>query len=353
MSLETVEPRPSDPIVRSASWLVIFVLATFILKSLSFLFVPFAIAILLVYAMGIPLNFLQKFNIPNFMRIILVVLAVLGCIFLLGRLLASNINEFNRQLPIFEEKFWIYAKNLLALVEMTPTEAREIYSSFMATFNKADLKPLGSIIQHMGGSLFSFLGNTMWVLLFMMFILAEWDDFPRRVSRAVGKNAARPILKSSARINHAVQHYLGLKTAISAGTGLLVTIVLSIMGVPFALLWGVLAFLLNFIPNIGSLISVVPPVAITLFDSGSVGRTMLTAVLLITIQLVMGNFVEPKVMGKGLNLSPLVVLLSLLFWGWMWGIPGMLLSVPLTAAIKIAMEQVEATKPLAALLAGS
>lgn len=352
MSVEEPVHRPVDPIVRSASWLIIFVLATFIFKSLEFIFVPFAIAILLVYALGIPLNFLKKFNIPNFLRMILVVLALLGFIYLLGRLVAANINEFIRQLPIFEEKFWDYARSLLALVEITPAEAREIYSSFMATFNKADLKPIGTILQRMGGSLFSLLGNTMWVLLFMLFILAEWDHFPRRVTHAVGLETARPILLSISRINHAVQHYLGLKTAISAGTGVLVTVSLSLFSVPFALLWGVLAFMLNFIPNIGSLIACLPPIAITLFHFGSIGRTLLVAVVLISIQLVMGNVVEPRVMGKGLNLSPLVVLLSLVFWGWMWGIPGMLLSVPLTAAIKIAMEQVEVTKPLAALLAG-
>ena len=353
MSIEPPSARSVDPIVRAASWLIIFVLGTFILKSLDFLFVPFAIAILLVYAMGVPLTFLRRFNIPNFLRIILVVLALFGCLYLLGRLVASNISEFTQQLPGFEEKFWLYAKHFLAVFEITPAEAQEMYASFMATFTKADLKPLGAMIQRMGGSLFAFLGNIMWVLLFMMFILAEWEAFPRRIVKAVGQDTARPILVSIAQINQAVQHYLGLKTAISAGTGLLVTIALAIFGVPFALLWGVLAFLLNFIPHIGSLISVLPPVAITLFDTGSAGQTLLVAVLLSTIHLVIGNYVEPKVMGKGLNLSPLVVLLSLVFWGWVWGIPGMLLSVPLTAALKIAMEQLEVTKPLAALLAGN
>jgi predicted PurR-regulated permease PerM len=124
-----------------------------------------------------------------------------------------------------------------------------------------------------------------------------------------------------------------------------------LFGIHFAVLWGVLAFALNFIPNIGSLISVVPPVAITLFQTGSVTKTLVVAGILITIQMVVGNVVEPKVMGRGLNLSPLVVLLSLLFWGWMWGIAGMLLSVPLTAAIKIGMEQLDSTRPIARLMA--
>jgi predicted PurR-regulated permease PerM len=94
----------------------------------------------------------------------------------------------------------------------------------------------------------------------------------------------------------------------------------------------------------------VPPIAITLFQYGSIGKTLVVAILLLGIQFLMGNVLEPKLMGRGLNLSPLVVVFSLIFWGWLWGIPGMLLSVPLTAAIRIAMEQMDATKTLAVLI---
>ena len=149
-----------------------------------------------------------------------------------------------------------------------------------------------------------------------------------------------------------MQHYLGLKILLSLLTGLLVAIALKGFAVPFALLWGVLTFLLNFIPNIGSVIATLPPVAIALFHSGSPARTLLVAAVLVLIQMVVGNFLEPRMMGKGLNLSPLVVLLALLFWGWMWGIVGMLIAVPLTAAIKIACEQLDSTRPVAILMSG-
>jgi len=141
-----------------------------------------------------------------------------------------------------------------------------------------------------------------------------------------------------------------LKTLISLLTGVLVALSLYLLQAPFPFLWGLLAFLLNFIPNIGSIVAGIPPILVTLFDSGSITKTLMVAVAFIVIQIVVGNFVEPKVLGKGLDLSPLIVLLSLLFWGWLWGIPGMLLSVPLTAALKISMEQFDRTKPLAILL---
>jgi predicted PurR-regulated permease PerM len=184
----------------------------------------------------------------------------------------------------------------------------------------------------------------------MAFILAERDAFLKRLVNQIGSENAAPILDSIKQINQSVQEYLGLKTLISFLTGALVTIVLIIAGVDFALLWGVLTFILNFIPTIGSIIATVPPITITLFQSGSITKTIIIIILLLCIQFVVGSVLEPRLMGRGLNLSPLVVLFSLIFWGWLWGIPGMLLSIPLTAAIRIAMEQIDATKTVAALI---
>ena len=131
---------------------------------------------------------------------------------------------------------------------------------------------------------------------------------------------------------------------------MVVVTVLSLLGVDFALLWGTLVFILNFIPTIGSIVATVPPIAITFFQFGSIGKTIVVAILLIATQLIVGNILEPKIMGRGLKLSPMVVLLSLIFWGWIWGIPGMLLSVPLTAAIRIGMEQLDSTRTIAELI---
>ncbi len=337
-------------VVQWASWLLVVVLSTIILKNLGFLFIPLSIALLFVYALGVPLNLMQKLKVPNGLRIVLVVGGVLGVMYLFGRLISINVREFHQQLPLFEAKFWAYAEQILELAGLSVSEAREIYGSFIDSFGQDGLKPVGAFVKSVSGSFFSFLGNSIWVLLFMAFIMAGADGFSAKVISAFGEKEAATILEARKRINTAVQHYLGLKTLISAITGGLVFIALVLFGVHFAMLWGVLAFMLNFIPNIGSLISVVPPVAITLFQTGSIGKAVAVACVLTGIQMVVGSVVEPKVMGDGLNLSPLVVLLSLLFWGWVWGIPGMLLSVPLTATLKIGMEQVEATRPFARMM---
>ena len=337
-------------ITEAASWLLLLVLLTIILKTLDFLFIPLCFAILACYAMGIPLDYLKQLKVPSFLRIIIVVVIVLMLIFMLGKLVSVNINEFQKQLPVYEAKFWEYTSHILAYFDISQEQGKEMLDSFLNNFKQKRLASLGGLVQTVSASFFSFLGNFMWVLLFMIFILAEREAFARRLAKSMGVENATPVVESMKRINTAVQQYLGMKTTISLLTGALVTVVLWLFGVDFALLWGTLVFIMNFIPTIGSIVATIPPIAITLFQYGSISKTLLVAVLLIAVQVVVGNILEPKIMGRGLNLSPLVVLLSLIFWGWVWGIPGMLLSVPLTAAIRIGMEQLESTSTAAALI---
>jgi len=343
------QTKASFSVNKAASWLLVIVLATFILQTLDFLFIPLCFAILACYALGIPLDFLKRFHLPGFVRIVLVIGLVLLLIFILGKLVVLNVANFQARLPEYETKFWEYANLLLSRFDITQAQAIEAFQAFWGKIMQNQFS-FGSLVKSFSGSFFAFLGNVLWVVLFMAFILAERELFTRRLIRQLGKDNAEPVLDSIGKINISVQQYLGLKTLISFLTGALVTIVLAVAGVDFALLWGVLTFVLNFIPTIGSIVATLPPIAVTLFQSGSIGKTLVIAVLLLAIQFTVGNVLEPKMMGRGLNLSPLVVLFSLIFWGWLWGIPGMLLSVPLTAAIRIAMEEIDATKTVAVLI---
>ena len=347
--MDSTSKRARFNITVAASWLLLIVLLTFILQTLSFLFIPLCFAILVCYALGIPLDFLKRFHLPGFVRIILVVGLVSFLVYMLGKLVMLNVHSFQSQLPEYEAKFWEYANIILARFDISQQQANEAIDAFLSNIRQNHFS-FGNLLQSLSGSFFSFLGNVLWVVLFMAFILAERESFTRRLVNQLGPENADPILESLQTINDSVQQYLGLKTLISFLTGALVTIVLSFAGVDFALLWGVLTFILNFIPTIGSIVATVPPIAVTLFQSGSPGKTIIIAILLLCIQFLVGNVLEPKLMGRGLNLSPLVVLFSLIFWGWLWGIPGMLLSVPLTAAIRIAMEQIDATKTVAVLI---
>ena len=140
-----------------------------------------------------------------------------------------------------------------------------------------------------------------------------------------------------------------IQTLISAAAGLLIGLWLAILGVPYPVLWGTLAFLLNFVPNIGSIIAAVPVILLALVQLG-VGSALLAALGFAVVFMVLGNLIQPKLMGKGLSLSTLVVFLSMVFWGWVLGPVGMILSVPMTSLVKIFLESHEETRGLAVML---
>ena len=349
--MNSTSERSKFNVTVAASWLLLVVLVTLILQSLSFLFIPLCFAILACYALGIPLDFLKRFRLPGFVRIILVVGLVLLFIYMLGKLVVLNVADFQAQLPAYETKFWEYADIILSRFDISRVQANEAMDAFLSKIKQSGFS-FPRLVQNLSGSFFSFLGNVLWVVLFMAFILAERESFTKRLVNQLGRENAEPILKSLQQINNSVQQYLGLKTLISFLTGALVTIVLTIAGVDFALLWGVLTFILNFIPTIGSIVATLPPIAITLFQSASISKTLVIAILLLCIQFLVGNVLEPKLMGRGLNLSPLVVLFSLIFWGWLWGPIGLLLAVPIMAVFKAMSEHIDGIRPAGELLRG-
>jgi predicted PurR-regulated permease PerM len=184
----------------------------------------------------------------------------------------------------------------------------------------------------------------------MVFMLLEAAGFPRKLRAALANPLAN--LDRWAQIMTEVQRYLAIKTGISLVTGMIVGLGVWLIGVDFPMLWALTAFLLNYIPNVGSIIAAVPAVLVAGVQLG-VGHALATAVVYVVANTVMGNVVEPQLMGRKLGLSPLVVFLSLVFWGWVWGPVGMLLSVPLTMIVKIMLEQSDDFRWVAVLLGGA
>lgn len=202
------------------------------------------------------------------------------------------------------------------------------------------------------GSILNIVSYVFLTLLFMLFMLAENGDLTKRLFQAFPEAQARNLARIVANIDGQVQQYLLTKTLISMGTGLFTSIILWLLGVDFALLWGFLAFLLNFIPNVGSIVATILPFFLSLLQFESLTIPLMVLFLLGGVQVTMGNFVEPKVMAFSLNLSALIILVSLIFWGWLWGIVGMILAVPITATLKIVCENIEPLKPVAVLMSG-
>ncbi len=196
-------------------------------------------------------------------------------------------------------------------------------------------------------ALLSTVSSTFVVTLILVFMLLEAAVLPIKIRSALGSPDAD--LQRFTKAAGEIQKYLGLKTAISAVTGLLIGTWVAILGLDFALTWGFLAFLLNFIPNIGSIIAAVPAVLLALVQLGP-AEAILVAAGFLVVNVVLGNLVEPQLMGRTLGMSTLVVFLSLVFWGWLWGPVGMFLSVPLTMILKIGMENSRDLKPIAIML---
>jgi predicted PurR-regulated permease PerM len=194
------------------------------------------------------------------------------------------------------------------------------------------------------------LANGFLVLLLVVFISLEADGLPAKLRAVYGADCKQ--IRQLQKFNAGVKHYMSIKTMVSLVTGGLVSVCLLVIGVEYPFMWGMLAFAFNFIPNIGSIIAAVPPVLLAMVQLGP-GSSLAVAVCYLVINMVMGNVVEPRVMGKGLGLSTLVVFLSLLFWGWLLGPIGMFLSVVLTMKLKILLDSNEDTQWLALLLGPS
>jgi predicted PurR-regulated permease PerM len=185
------------------------------------------------------------------------------------------------------------------------------------------------------------LTKTFLIMLTVLFILLEASGFPNKL-RAALDNPYESLANIS-KITEVINRYLLIKTQFSLITGIAIGIWLYVLGVDYPLLWGLLAFLLNFVPTIGSFIAAIPAVLLALIQLGT-GSALLACLGYLVVNVSIGNVIEPKFMGRGLGLSTLVVFLSLIFWGWVLGPVGMLLSVPLTMVIKIALESNQDTR---------
>lgn len=337
----TTQSVRNSPLIHLAS----FVVVVAGMKAASPLLVPFLLAIFLAIICAPPLFWMQKKGIPEPLAMLLLVVVMVGAWFLLLLLMGNSMGDFSRNVPVYQErllqqtgKWWLWLEGHGLGID------REILG---ATFDPGKLlKVAANTLNGLGGML----TNTVVIFLTLFFILQEAAGFSTKL-RAI-QGAESPALAQYRKIASGVNRYLAIKAVTSLATGGIVACALSIQGLDYAIMWGVVAFLLNFIPNIGSLIAAIPAVILSLVQLGA-GPAMATAALYLTINILIGSLVEPRFMGRGVGLSVLVVFLSLAFWGWVLGPVGMLLSVPLTMAVRIALDGSEHNRWLAILLASN
>lgn len=307
------------------------------------LLVPFLLAVFLALIAIRPMLWLQKRNVPSVAAAMLIVVAMMLVLGVVGTILGTSIAEFTAALPSYQAR-------LDNIVQAMVTFAARLAGD-EASFSKiGDLIDPGWAMGMAASILNALRGvftNAFLILFTMVFILLEVSSAGLKARAAFGRDAdtfrqPRIFLANLGR-------YLGIKTVVSMATGFLAGLITWLIGLDFPLLWGMLAFLFNYVPAIGSIIAAVPAVLLALVQLG-VGDATLTAMGFLVINIIFGNLIEPRLMGYGVGISPLVVFTGLILWGWIFGPVGMLLSVPLTMTLKMALESDEDTRWIAILI---
>ena len=306
---------------------------------------PFFLAIFLSFILYPALDFLTRIKIPRIIAIIFILLFTFFILYLLGSLFYSTGRTFAAGFPEYGEKM-----NSILTSIFTKLDLPQLKISTIDWLGEFDLNRIGKILSSTLGPFFSFVSNLFLVLIFLVFILAGRGRLKKKVKKYLDKERAQKANIIINNVDKQVQKYLVIKTIVSFFTGVFAFVALVLFGVDFAIIFGFLTFLLNYIPNIGSFIATVFPVTIAIFQFETLWPAFWILVILTTIQIIMANLVEPRLMGHGLGLSPLVVLFVLFFWGWLWGLPGMILAVPITAIIKITFSNIPGMQFVAAFM---
>jgi len=305
------------------------------------LLVPFLLAAFVAIICLSPLRWLQARGVSSVMAVLLIALVLLLAGSMVGAFVGASVADFSHNLPVYQARLQMQTDQLLSWLA---GYGMQLDSQMI----RDNLSP--SVAMGMAGKLLAGLGNavanTFLIVLTVIFMLLEASALPHKWI-AMGKYA--PSSSHFRQFVASVNSYLSIKAWVSLATGLVIAAWLALLGVDYPLLWGLVAFLFNFVPNIGSIIAAVPAVLLALIQLGP-GVAAAAGGGYVLVNIVMGNVVEPRYMGRGVGLSSLVVFLSLVFWGWILGPVGMLLSVPLTMIVKLALEANENTGWLAILL---
>ena len=321
---------PPLPGSRPATLLAALVIIMAGIKLASSIVIPVLLAFFIAVLCNPPVKFMERLKVPRIAGISIVIASILIVLTMLVSIVGTSAKQFTRNLPQYREQLetefrWIIDQLAERKIELNADLLTESFDPGAAV----------SVFTNTLAGVSGAMSYLVLVLLTVIFMMLEGPWLGRKLRLILPDPAQqmRPVKRFISSLNH----YVALKSAISAVTGLLVSVMLWIKGVDFFILWGVMACLLNFIPNIGSMIAAVPAVLLTVISQGFADAGLIAAGYVV-INMVMGNVLEPRIMGNGLGLSTIVVFLSLVFWGWLLGPAGMILSVPLTMIVKIALE---------------
>lgn len=315
------------------------VASAFALYWLAPVLIPFVLALFISMGLAMCVDWLvRRARFPRSLALPAALILGIGALAGLGTLVSASVAQLAENGPIYAEQLGQLIDRTTALL---PDELSSLVGDRAATLREIPVSTVGGLLASTTNAVLNLLSQSLLVLIFVVFLLLGSSSGESQGEGTFGE------------IRHSVESYLVSKVVISAATGLLVGTTLALLGVPLAMAFGVLAFLLNFIPNVGSLISTLLPLPVVIVSPDVSASAAVAAIAIpAAIQGLMGNAVEPKLMGDSLDLHPVAILISLIFWGMLWGIVGMLLATPITAVGKIFLQRFDGSRPLAELLAG-
>jgi predicted PurR-regulated permease PerM len=313
----------------------------FVLKVAQAVILPLIVAWLLSYILGPVVALLTRRRVPAGVAVLIVLILLAGVCYLGVVFANARLNAFQAAFPGYRPRLTQLHQSLVAAMDIPALGVGKMDWGHM----------LASFLMTLPAKLVTFVSKLVLVLIFLVFMLLGKPFFKYKIKKAFEPAVSDSISRVLGVISRQIGRYLTVQLLVSLLTGVLVWLALALLGVDFAVTWGALAFFLNFIPTVGSIAASIPPILLALVQFyPNYWMGVACAASLLAIHNGIGNLLTPKIMGDKLNLSPVVILLSLVFWGWLWGVVGALLSVPIAAIIKIVCENVEPLKPISILM---
>ncbi len=341
----------NNRIVNISLVIIVLAIVIYVLRVLKGIFIPLSFAVFLQFIFVPIYRGLGRRRVPMWVINVLVVIFVLGVFFGLGSVIFASVNSFIKEFPKYEVKIQNIVQTTITELEIPVEEVRVYINNRVNWVQIFDRLSLTKVIASSMGTFFDFITKLLLTTIFLLFILAERGSIDERLNKVLTEREIKRNRDTLRDIENSVKDYIINKTIISLATGVISIIWLSIFNVDFAIISGLLIFILNYIPNFGSIVATAFPITICIFQYGFSLTLVVVSFLLIITQMIMGNIIEPRFMGSRLRISPIVILISLIFWYWVWGPIGMVLAVPIVSTLNIILKQFDSMKVITALMA--
>jgi AI-2 transport protein TqsA len=301
---------------------------------------PFFLALLIYFILSPVIGFMiRKLKISKTLSLVVVLLLTFLVLYLTGAVMYSSGVKLAEELPSYSGKFSSLLDDVQTSLKIPKTQLDPL-----TWIKSLDIAKVGGFVLSSLGTFVTFLSNLLLILIFLFFMLAGRGRLNDKLRAAYPDHRSQTMLGLLDKVEREVEKYLAFKTVICIVSGFVAWIIMAAFGVDFALLFGIITFLLNYIPNIGSFIAKILPFIIALLQFDNPWKAVWMLAVLFVTDGIIGMIVEPRLMGNRLGMSPLAILVSLFFWGWLWGVPGMILAVPIMAVIKIVAENFPSLK---------